>query len=102
MWPRQSSYFRASAIVAFGTTFNVFFYAAVWAENITKRRIIVIHIKFTLFKHFYRSLVFFIDINYLMISEISEKDDYVSNSIGIGTALFELYLALQSIVRYLF
>ena len=35
----------------------------------------------------------------LMTTELAERDDYVSNSISIGTALFELYLALQSIVK---
>jgi len=35
----------------------------------------------------------------VIYTDLSCKDDYVSNTIAIGTSLFELYLALQSIVK---
>ena len=31
--------------------------------------------------------------------EVSGLDDYVSNTISIGTALFELYLSLQTMIK---
>jgi hypothetical protein len=34
------------------------------------------------------------------LTEIESDKDYINNTITIGTGLFELYLALQTIVRY--
>ena len=55
-------------------------------------------------KILHKYTVYFLRINFNSYYhlDLSEKDDYVSNSISIGTGLFELYLALQSIVRLVF
>jgi hypothetical protein len=34
-----------------------------------------------------------------MLTEVESDKDYINNTITIGTGLFELYLALQTIVR---
>ena len=36
----------------------------------------------------------------MIFSEVDNDKEYINNSMAIGTGLFELYLALQSISKY--
>ena len=44
--------------------------------------------------------IFFFRLRPVIFSEVDNDKEYVNNSMTIGTGLFELYIALQSIGKY--